>query len=348
MVKSKNSCVYSKTMLHNVTNVEKQYKPLVDTKREKNNGCINNMYQGVNVALDHGAKTCHIGNFPHILPNQNNIRIVKKGIQRVSFVNNQDKTGTTWSKAGKSHSTSSPVQAKAKGKIHYDDSNDFVSKNKFGVLADLDTDVNTSQNKDNCMIAGENVGNTKVSTEYKNKVPHVSEGVVSRFVTVFPLTEDKYNLQAMFRPRHRSVVSAVGAVKTFHAWNKQTTDKYGFIPLGDLMLPESNDKNQNDESILSIHDQICKSGHFNFMQSQIQIKSQLNPDVWDKYLTNYWDKQLGLLIRYGFPLDFDYQTPLKSNESNHKSAVDFQDHVKLYLQEEMDHGSYEGHLETLP
>ena len=342
MVKSKNSCVYSKTMLHNVTNVERQYKPLVDTKRGKNNQCINNMYQGVNVALDHGAKTCHIGEFPHILPNQNNVRIVKKGIQRVSFENSREKAGTTWSKAGKSHSTSSPVQVKAKGNISCDDSNDFVSKNKFSVLADLDTDVNTSQKQDNCITAGENVDNTKVSTKHKSTIPYVSEGVVSRVVTAFPLTEDKYDLQATFRPRHRSVISSAGAVKTFQAWNSQTTDKYGFIPLGDLMLPQSNDKNKNDASILSIHDKVCRSGHFNFMQAQIQIKSQLNPDVWDKYLTNYWDKQLGLLIRYGFPLDFDYQTPLKSNESNHKSAVDFQDHVELYLQEEMDHGAILG------
>ena len=90
--------------------------------------------------------------------------------------------------------------------------------------------------------AGGNVGNTKVSTENKNEVPHVSEGVVSSIVGEFPLTEDKYDLQAMFRPCHRSTITAAGAVKTFQAWNAQTTDKYGFIPLGDFMLPESNEK----------------------------------------------------------------------------------------------------------
>ena len=176
----------------------------------------------------------------------------------------------------------------------------------------------------------------------------MSEGVVSCVVAAFPLTEDKYDLQAMFRPRHRSIITAAGAVKTFQAWNEQTTDKYGFIPLGDLMLPESNDKNQNDKSIFSIHDQVCKSGHFNFMQSQIQVKSQLNPDVWDRYLTNYCDKQLGLLIRFGFPLDFDHKIPLKMNESSHKSAVDFQDHVELYLQEEMNYGAILGPFKDPP
>ena len=57
------------------------------SKRVKHKGCINKVYQGVNVALDHEAKTNHIGNFPHILPNQNNIGSVKIGSQRVSNVN---------------------------------------------------------------------------------------------------------------------------------------------------------------------------------------------------------------------------------------------------------------------
>ena len=43
---------------------------------------------------------------------------------------------------------------------------------------------------------------------------------------------------------------------------------------------------------------------FNFMNSQIQVDS----DVWDKYLHNYWDKQLGYLIRYGFPFDLTLTT----------------------------------------
>ena len=74
-------------MLHTVTNVEKQYKSPINTKRAKHKGCVKKVYQGVNVALDHEAKTSHIGKFPHILPNQNNVRSVKIGSQRASHVN---------------------------------------------------------------------------------------------------------------------------------------------------------------------------------------------------------------------------------------------------------------------
>ena len=73
IVKGESSGVYSKTMLHKVTNVEKQYKSPINTKLAKHKGCVKKMYQGVNVALDHEAKTNHIGKFPHILPNQNNL-----------------------------------------------------------------------------------------------------------------------------------------------------------------------------------------------------------------------------------------------------------------------------------
>ena len=345
IVKSKSSGVYSKTKLHNVTNVEKQYRPLVDTKRAKNN-----MYQGVNVALDHVAKTRNIGKFPHTLHKQNNVRFAKNFNQMVSVVNTREKTGKTWSRADRIHSASSHDQIKVKGKTYSDDSNDFVSKNKFDVLVNLDNDVNVTQTDTDCreVTAGGHGHTNKVSTGCKNKATLVSEGVVSRVMATFPLTEDKYILQAMFRPRHRDTIANASTIKTFQTWNAQNNDKFGFIPLGDLMLPESNKKNTNKDSIFSIHDRICQSNTFNFMQAQFQVQSQLNPDVWDKYLTNYWDKQLGFLIRYGFPLDFHHNTPLKSNEVNHKSAVDFQEHVELYLQEEMAHGAILGPFKDPP
>ena len=34
---------------------------------------------------------------------------------------------------------------------------------------------------------------------------------------------------------------------------------------------------------------------------QLSFPSKLNPDVWAQYLGEYWDLQLFLLIKYGFP-----------------------------------------------
>ena len=114
------------------------------------------------------------------------------------------------------------------------------------------------------------------------------------------------------------------------------------------MLPQKNEKNQSNKFIFEIHDQIRESEGFNFINSQIQVDSQLNADTWDKYLRNYWDKQLGYLICYGFPLDFDHNVSLVNNECNHKSATDFKEDLVVYLQEEKGFGAILGPFKEPP
>ena len=126
------------------------------------------------------------------------------------------------------------------------------------------------------------------------------------------LETDKYDLELRFRPRHRQQIAAAANNSTFVSWNDQTQAKFGFIPLGDLTLPTIDLQKQSTENIFDIHRRIKVSGYHNYMETQIQIQSQLKPDTWHKYLHNYWDSQLVLLLRYGFPLDFDYASPLQS------------------------------------
>ena len=52
----------------------------------------------------------------------------------------------------------------------------------------------------------------------------------------------------------------------------------------------------------------------------------------------YWDDQLGDLLDFGFPLDFDRYLNLVFVEDNHKLDKDYEEHVKHYLQEELNHG----------
>ena len=53
------------------------------------------------------------------------------------------------------------------------------------------------------------------------------------------------------------------------------------------------------------------SSNFNFCKTQIRVPSSLNLKVWNLQLSNYWDKQLLQLLKYGFPLDVDQNAPLK-------------------------------------
>ena len=83
-----------------------------------------------------------------------------------------------------------------------------------------------------------------------------------------------------------------------------------------------------------------------FFKSQLQVPSQLKADVWEKYLQQYWHKQLQYLIRYGFPLDFDSSFHIKLG--NHGSGDKYPQDVEAYLTEEKEHNAILGPFHTPP
>ena len=87
-------------------------------------------------------------------------------------------------------------------------------------------------------------------------------------------------------------------------------------------------------NLIEIHGRIWNSKQHNFMGEQIVIPSQFNLKVWEKELQDYWDKQLLFLLKYGFPLDFDYANALKSTLVNHSSANQHINDVRHYVETE--------------
>ena len=84
------------------------------------------------------------------------------------------------------------------------------------------------------------------------------------------------------------------------------------------------------------------------MGEQKTLNSQLNPDAWDAYLHDYWDKQLPFLVRFGFLLDYNRDGVLKNQEENHTAAKLFPEDIKAYLDEEISHGAILGPLPSGP
>ena len=82
---------------------------------------------------------------------------------------------------------------------------------------------------------------------------------------------DKYELDLRFKTRHRDIIASASECNTFKNWNDQNHDKFGFIPLGDLILPSIELKKHNKEKIFDIHRRIKASGEHNYMKCQIQI-----------------------------------------------------------------------------
>ena len=83
------------------------------------------------------------------------------------------------------------------------------------------------------------------------------------------------------------------------------------------------------------------------MGKQMTLNSQLNPDAWDDCLQDYWDKQLPLLVRFCFPLDYNREGVLESQEDNHSSAKSFPEDIKTYL-DEISHGAIWGPFDSRP
>ena len=160
--------------------------------------------------------------------------------------------------------------------------------------------------------------------------------------------EDKYDLELRFKPKYRQRVSEAKNNCTFKNWDNQMEEKYGFVPLGDILVPKRDDKNPAIGNIKALHQTVKNSKNFNFIESQIQVESQLNPEVWERYLKYYWDKQLCFLIRYGFPLDHKQESPLKHDFKNHSTATDYENDVKAYLQEEKQFGAILGPYNSCP
>ena len=179
----------------------------------------------------------------------------------------------------------------------------------------------------------------------QSNTPNIEQGkcqTPQKFGSKMIGPQDKYELALQVKKKNKDKIQLANSDLTFQKWAEQNPDKFGYIPLGPLLLPLTNSKNFCDTDPVKLYDITRKENNFNFMSSQIQVKSQLDPDVWDKFLENYWDKQLLYLIRYGFPLDFDKNSKLGKSTENHKSALMFPNDIDQYLKEEIEFGAIVG------
>ena len=98
----------------------------------------------------------------------------------------------------------------------------------------------------------------------------------------------KYEIPLKVSSRTQNYKSVLPNYPTLKLWDVQNKHKFGLIPLGSLKLPDQ--ITPKDINSIQLHNVIATSGKYNFLGDQINVKSQLNPDLWDAYLQDYWDK----------------------------------------------------------
>ena len=83
--------------------------------------------------------------------------------------------------------------------------------------------------------------------------------------------QDKYDLELRFIPRHTLKIIAAQSCATFKRWDEETADKYGFIPLGDLLVADQNENTNTIPDIVTLHEKVKELNKHNFMGKQIQV-----------------------------------------------------------------------------
>ena len=196
---------------------------------------------------------------------------------------------------------------------------------------------------DNCKVrvVKSRIASTDDASDKKSpESPQINHGEVDSCT--------KYDLPLRIKNKSMTYKHVLPACPTLQLWDVQNKFKFSFIPLGSQLMPDHICPVDLDTDPIALHKIMQDSNEYNFLQNQINLKSQLNPDIWDSYLHDYWDKQLPLLIRFGFPLDYNREGTLRSQETNHASAIEFPDDIQAYLQEEGHYNAILGPFKDIP
>ena len=133
------------------------------------------------------------------------------------------------------------------------------------------------------------------------------------------------------------------------AWKHQTDFQFGFIPLSDVQEPESKEINYlQDYCPIKAHKLVASHKKPNYLGARIKVDSQLNLQEWYDQLQDYWDQQLLEFLTFGFPLDFNRNSPLYWEGDNHKSALEYPQDIEAYLKEEMQFKAIVGPFDQHP
>ena len=101
---------------------------------------------------------------------------------------------------------------------------------------------------------------------------------------------------------------------------------------------------------ITLHRIVRGTGKYNFAGAKIQLPSNINFNLLEELAKDYWDYHLPYFLKFGFPLDFPHEQEnnLKSAKDNHTSAIQYPEHVEMYIKTEQNHKTIFGPFENPP
>lgn len=86
----------------------------------------------------------------------------------------------------------------------------------------------------------------------------------------------------------------------------------------------------------------------NFLGAKLTVDSALNLSKWDELLTDYHDREVVQFLRFGWPVGYEENFPPTAVGDNHQSGQHHLQHVKKFIQSELDHRALIGPFKNPP
>ena len=107
-------------------------------------------------------------------------------------------------------------------------------------------------------------------------------------------------------------------------------------------------EDDHQKYLINIHNTVRHSGLPNYRSARIPVPSGLNTDAWERYLRGHPDTELLDFLKYGWPVSYDYITPITSSDHNHPSAAQHSSHIDYYITTELGHRAMLGPFSEPP
>ena len=157
----------------------------------------------------------------------------------------------------------------------------------------------------------------------------------------------KYYLSLRIKNKNASYKELLPICSTLKLWDVQNKHKFGFTPLGDLHLPSQVGPSNSQEDPIALHAMIKDPGQTIFLGKTDKHYLPGECRCMGLYVSGLLGQTTTLLIRFGFPLDFDRDMTLLSHQ-NHTSAKIYPQYIQSYLDEEVQYKAILGPFQDPP
>ena len=115
-----------------------------------------------------------------------------------------------------------------------------------------------------------------------------------------------------------------------------------------LCLNDTTDHADTVFDYISAHEQVVRTGLYNFQQARITVPTHFDIQMWRLLLDGYYDYGVCEFLEYGWPINFCEPIELVSTANNHTSALLYRDQVNNYIQTELSYAGVIGPWDSDP